>query len=342
MSKKEDEAKDTPVAQRIDILHLFDCIDGNYNGDPENSNSPRIDPETGQGITSDVCSKRMIRNYCSLIYPNDPRRSIFVEHNINLNRVLAEAHESVGNELTKDFSPNKKQVASAAAAMTKKFIDVRSFGAVMSTGPNCGQLVGPMQFTPSKTFDPVQVIDMSITRVAEARDESDSVENGKKSKKALITAKDYQEYEAKTAENKMRTMGRKAFVPYGLFRGHAFVSAYRAKQTGFTEGDLELVLDGLENGYEHARSASKGLMSNKCLLVFRHVGTAGDKEGREKQAMKGCSHAHRLFALLKVTKKADVEFPRKFEDYVVEFDHKGLPPGVILDPRSHINGMPIK
>jgi CRISPR-associated protein Csd2 len=306
-----------PIQNRYEFLFLFDCIDGNPNGDPDAANAPRIDPETLHGLVSDVAIKRRIRNYVQLARGNQMPYAVFVEHASNLNRPIARAHEETGG-LPEKKGATKGQVEAARQWMCANFFDVRTFGAVMQTGANAGQVRGPVQIAFARSVDPVLPLDLSVTRMAVADDD-----RGK-----LQTSKDYEEWEAAQPEDKLRTMGRKSLIPYGLFCGRGFVSAHLAQQTGFSDDDLALLWEAVRNMYEHDRSASKGLMTVHRLYVFEHTGTDGDAEQRRRQAMLGCAPAHELFALVDAKKKVDN--PRSFDDYEVTVRRDALPAGVTL------------
>lgn len=306
-----------PIQNRYEFLFLFDCIDGNPNGDPDAANAPRIDPETLHGLVSDVAIKRRIRNYVQLARGNEMPYAVFIEHASNLNRPIARAHEETGG-LPEKKAATKGQVEAARQWMCANFFDVRTFGAVMQTGANAGQVRGPVQIAFARSLDPVLPLDLSITRMAVADDD-----RGK-----LQTSKEYEEWEAAQPEDKMRTMGRKSLIPYGLFCGRGFISAHLAQQTGFSDDDLALLWEAVRNMYEHDRSASKGLMTVHRLYVFKHEGTDGDETQRQRQAMLGCAPAHELFALVETKKK--VESPRSFDDYEVTVRHDALPAGVTL------------
>jgi len=308
-----------PIQNRYEFLFLFDCENGNPNGDPDSGNAPRVDPETLKGLVSDVALKRRIRNYVQLARGNEMPNAIFVEHATNLNRRIAQAHEETGG-LPEKKKATRGKVQEAKSWLCDNFFDVRTFGAVMSTGPNAGQVRGPVQVAFAQSVDRVLPLDVSITRMAVA-------EEGK----GLVTSADYMKWEDEQPEDKLRTMGRKALIPYGLFVGKGFISAHLAQETGFSEGDLELLWEALLNMYEHDRSSSKGLMATRKLYIFKHVGTDSDPAQRTRQAMLGCAPAHRLFDLVDVEAKKSIEGPpRSFTDYDVTVHEDALPAGVEL------------
>ncbi len=311
------------IKNRYEFLLLFDCENGNPNGDPDSGNAPRIDPEDMRGLVSDVALKRRVRNYVQIAKGNRAPFAIFVEHATNLNRPIVKAHEETEGGFSGDSTKgaDKKKVELAREWMCKNFYDVRTFGAVMSTGPNAGQVRGPVQFSFAQSVDPILSLDVSITRMAVA----DTVKGAKSSE-------DYLKWEAEQPEDKLRTMGRKALIPYGLYVAKGFISAYLAQEDGgtcFSEGDLDLFWEALLKMYEHDRSASKGMMSvREPIFVFKHVGTDSDEQQREQQAMLGCAPAHKLFDLIEINRKDGVDAPRSFSDYTVCFNKNKLPNGV--------------
>jgi len=316
----------SPIAHRYEFLFLFDCENGNPNGDPDAGNAPRIDPEDMHGLVSDVALKRRIRNYVQIARGNQMPYAIFVEHATNLNTRIVRAHEETeGGFQAGKKGAGKDKVELARKWMCERFYDVRTFGAVMSTGPNAGQVRGPVQLAFARSIDPVLPLDVSITRMAVAED----VRGAKSSA-------DYTKWEAGQPEDKLRTMGRKALIPYGLYLAKGFVSAHLARArdeggTGFTDDDLELLWEAILNMFEHDRSASKGLMSVRPpIYVFKHVGTDSDHAQRARQAILGCAPAHKLFDLIEVHKKPGIESPRSFADYEVSVQKDGVPAGVEL------------
>lgn len=313
------------IANRYEFLFLFDCEHGNPNGDPDAGNAPRIDPEDMHGLVSDVALKRRVRNYVQLAKGNRAPYAIFVEHTTNLNRHIIRAHEETGGVPEK---ASKNKVEQARQWMCQNFYDVRTFGAVMSTGPNAGQVRGPVQFSFARSLDPVLPLDISITRVAVAKDV-----------KGAKTSADYQQWEDQQPEDELRNMGRKNLIPYGLYAAKGFISANLAQDTGFSEDDLSLFWEALANMYDHDRSASKGMMSCRGLYVFKHVGTDSDLSQRVRQARLGCAPAHRLLDYTRGpddTGQAIVEIhkletpPRSFKHYQVKLFPERLPAGVEL------------
>jgi len=306
------------IQNRYEFLLLFDCENGNPNGDPDAGNAPRIDPENMRGLVSDVALKRRVRNFVQVAKGNQMPYAVFVEHATNLNRPITMAHEQTEGGLdTSGKGANKKKVDLAREWMCKNFYDVRAFGAVMSTGPNAGQVRGPVQVAFAQSLDPVLPLDISITRMAVAED----VRGAKSSE-------DYKKWEEDQPEDRLRTMGRKSLIPYGLYVGKGFISAFLAEETKFSEDDLALFWEALLKMYEHDRSASKGVMSvREPIFVFQHVGTDSDENQRAQQAKLGCAPAHKLFDLIEVKKRPD-EPPRSFADYEVTAHVSKLPAGV--------------
>ncbi len=277
-----------PITTRYDFVYLFDCKDGNPNGDPDAANSPRIDPQDMHGLVSDVCLKRKIRNFALL-----KGQSIFVQQGSVLNESIQQAHTDLGHEVDgKKKTATRTQVALARTEMCKKFYDVRTFGAVMSTGANAGQVRGPVQLSFSRSIDPILPLDLSITRMAAT--------------------------EAKDADSPNQTMGRKNLIPYGLYRCHGFVSANLAQETGFTTADLDLFWEALAMMFDHDRSASRGTMAPQALLVFEHATPLGN------------APAHKLFERVKIAAKPGIAAARSFADYGLVIDDANLPTGIKL------------
>jgi CRISPR-associated protein Csd2 len=309
-----------PIKNRYEFLFLFDCENGNPNGDPDAANAPRIDPEDMHGLVSDVALKRRIRNYVQTAKGNERPNAIFIEHATNLNRPIALSHEEANGGYVLKPKPNKDKVYAARDWMCKNFYDVRTFGAVMSTGPNAGQVRGPVQFSFARSADPVLPMDISITRMAVTKPEE-----------VLKTSAAYAKWESDAPEEALRTMGRKQLIPYGLYIAKGFISAHLAQGTGFSEDDLKLFWEALLNMYEHDRSASKGMMSVRPpIYVFKHIGTDTDEKQRARQAILGCAPAHKLFELIEVRKKEGVEASRSFDNYVVTVLDDKIPAGVEL------------
>jgi CRISPR-associated protein Csd2 len=280
-----------PITARYDFVYLFDCKDGNPNGDPDAANAPRIDPQDMHGLVSDVCLKRKIRNYALL-----KGEKIFVQQGSVLNESIQQAHSDLGHDVDgKKKTATRPQVASARAGMCRKFYDVRTFGAVMSTGSNAGQVRGPVQISFSRSIDAILPLDLSITRMA-------------------VT-------EAKEADAPNQTMGRKNLIPYGLYRCHGFVSASLAQETGFTSADLDLLWESLAMMFEHDRSASRGTMAPQSLLVFAHATPLGN------------APAHKLFERVKVAAKSGVTAARSFAEYDLTFDGRPID-DVVLPGKS--------
>lgn len=317
------------IANRYEFLFLFDCENGNPNGDPDAGNAPRIDPEDMHGLVSDVAGKRRVRNFIQVLKGNTAPHAIFVEHATNMNRPIALAHEKANGSIPEKAT--KEKVKRAREWLCANFYDVRTFGAVMSTGANAGQVRGPVQFSFARSIDPVLPLDISITRMAVAEDV-----------KGAKNSADMQKWEDEQEEDKLRTMGRKQLIPYGLYAMKGFVSANLAEGTGFSDDDLALLWQALCSMYEQDRSASKGVMSCRGLYVFKHVGTDSNEEQRKQQAKLGCAPAHRLLdfstdrrevpeSIIDIRKKEGLAgSPRSFTDYAVTLHAERMPRGVEL------------
>ena len=281
------------IEKRYDFVFLFDVQDGNPNGDPDAGNLPRIDPQTGEGLVTDVCLKRKVRNFIQMTQ-NDEHPDIFIREKIILNDLIAEAHQQ---DEVKDKPKGREKTESARQYMCKRYYDIRTFGAVLTTGENAGQVRGPVQLTFSRSIDPIVTLEHTITRCAPAKE----VENP--------NPEDSEEEKAKKERGRM---GRKFTVPYGLYRCHGFISAHFAKQTGFSENDLELFWQALVNMFDHDHSAARGQMNARGLYVFEHSNNLGD------------TPADSLFKRIQVAKKDGVEVARSFDDYLVSVDDQNL------------------
>lgn len=300
-----------PLQNRCEFIFLFDCVNGNPNGDPDAANAPRIDPQDMRGLVSDVALKRRIRNYVSNAKGNRAPYGIFVEHGTNLNTKIALSFENTGGMPNAD-DPKRKatkdRTREAARWLASQCFDVRTFGAVLSTGPNAGQVRGPVQIGFARSVDPVLPLDISITRGAVAGGPENAASSAV-----------YEEWAGKQPEDQLRTMGRKTLIPYGLYVAKGFISAFLAEQWGFTEDDLKLLCEAILNMFEHDRSSSKGLMTvhPEAAFLFRHVGTDSNPEQRRQQARLGCAPAHQLFALVesRIRRKDAVSVPRSISDY---------------------------
>ncbi len=301
-------ANNKPVGKRYDFVVLFDVKDGNPNGDPDAGNLPRVDAETGHGLVTDVCLKRKIRNYVGLKNDNEAPYSIFIKEKAILNKTIEQAYTSLGINLEGDAADGKKrnkkgqgqgkEIEQAKQFLCQNFYDIRTFGAVLSTGPNAGQVRGPVQFTFGRSVDPVVSLEHSITRMA-------------------VTT----EADAEKQSGDNRTMGRKFTIPYGLYRAHGFVSAPFAEHTGFSEEDLELLWESVEKMFDHDRSAARGLMSTRKLIIFEHNSKMGD------------APVQHLFGAVKVKRNDQSKPPRGFEDYTVEITSDQIPQSVTLVER---------
>ena len=293
------------IKNRYEFVVLFDVENGNPNGDPDSGNMPRIDPESGLGLVTDVCLKRKIRNYVETVKEDAKGYKIYIKEDVPLNRSDREACESLGITETED-----KKVTEALKKLKKSdkdvdiklrdymcdnFYDIRTFGAVMTTfvkaSLNCGQVRGPVQLGFARSIDPIVSQEVTITRVA------------------ITTEKD--------AENKSTEMGRKNIVPYGLYRVEGYISANLARKvTGFSEEDIDLLWEAIINMFENDHSAARGKMAVRELIVFKHSKELGD-----------CP-AYKLFDAVEVRKKEEIEYPRKYQDYTVCVHEEVIPDSV--------------
>ncbi|MDK2991416.1 MAG: CRISPR-associated protein Csd2 [Clostridiales bacterium] len=304
-----------PINNRYEFMYFVECINGNPNGDPDAGNSPRIDPEDMCGLISDVAVKRRIRNYIQTARGNQPPFSIIIQQSTNVNKFIAKANEMVTNGAK---AGTKDKIDAAKQWLCQNYYDVRTFGGVLSTGANAGQVRGPVQLTFLRSIDPILPLDISITRMAVTQDV-----------KGAETYDDYEKWEKEQPEDKLRTMGRKQLIPYGLYEGRGFISANLADDTGFSEDDLSLLWEAILNMYEHDRSASKGQMSTIApVIIFRHVGTDSDESQRIRQSKLGCAPAHKLFELVNIKRKEGVSIARTYGDYSLTVDKSRLPKGV--------------
>ena len=283
------------IKNRYEFVVLFDVENGNPNGDPDAGNMPRIDPESGYGLVTDVCLKRKIRNYVEVVKEEEEGYQIYIKENVPLNRSDSKAFEylKIDEAKAKDLKKNDPEAdRKIRDFMCKNFFDIRTFGAVMTTfvkaSLNCGQVRGPVQLGFARSIDPIVSQEVTITRVA------------------ITTEKD--------AGNKSTEMGRKNIVPYGLYRVEGYISANLARKvTGFSEEDLELLWEAIINMFEHDHSAARGKMSVRELIVFKHSKEMGD-----------CP-AYKLFEAVEVKKKDEVIYPRKYKDYEVAIHEDQIP-----------------
>lgn len=295
-----------PVTRRYDFVLLFDVADGNPNGDPDAGNAPRMDPETGHGLVSDVCLKRKIRNYVSLAKTDaktgtpEQGYGVYVEERAVLNQKHKEAYVANKLDLAAKGAKRQENIDVARLWMCQTFFDIRMFGAVMSTDVNAGQVRGPVQITFGRSVDPIVALEQSITRMA-------------------VTT----EKEAEKQAGGNRTMGRKEIVPYGLYRAHGFVSPHLAAQTGFNAADLALLWAALTNMFEVDRSAARGQMATRELVIFEHESALGNAQ------------AHRLFERVQVERLDPTRPARSYADYRVFVRTDDLPNGVAVHRHLH-------
>ena len=281
-------------SKRHEFVLLFDVKDGNPNGDPDAGNMPRVDPETMQGLVTDVALKRKVRDYVTLVKQNAPGYKIFIQSESSLNALIEQEAEALGAEKN-----NKRANKDLQKKMLEQYYDIRMFGAVLSTGDyNAGQVRGPVQLTFARSFDPVLPLELTITRQARTTDER--------------------------MESGQTEMGKKPLVPYGLYRAHGFFNPFLAEAAGISPDDLGLFWDALANMFDFDRSAARGEMSVRGLIVFTH------------ENPKGNAPAHKLFGLVKVAKKAGVESPRSYEDYEMELTEppRSVSMTLLVDPRE--------
>jgi CRISPR-associated protein Csd2 len=299
------------INNRYEFVYFFDVENGNPNGDPDAGNLPRIDPETNHGIVTDVCLKRKVRNYFQI--QGKDGYDIWIKQRIPLNPLIAEAckannlpdYKKKGEGWEKDKAKKRPQneIEILQNWLCKKYFDIRAFGAVMSTGPNAGQIQGPVQLTFSRSIEPIVPLEPTITRVTDV---------------------DKEEGE----------MGRKPYIAYGLYRAEGYISANLAQKTGFSEDDLALFWEALINMFEHDHSAARGKMCARKLIIFKHFGTNGTEEEKKKQAMLGNAQAHKLFELITAKRSGDTSKPaRAFSDYVINVNKPGLPKGITLEEK---------
>jgi len=285
------------IANRYEFVLLFDVTNGNPNGDPDAGNLPRLDPETNQGLVTDVCLKRKVRNYVALEKEEDAGYAIYMQEKSVLNNQHKKAYDALDIKPEPKKLPKEVEKARALTEwMCRNFFDVRTFGAVMTTEVNSGQVRGPVQMAFASSIDPVVPMEVSITRMA------------------VTNERDLE---------KERTMGRKHIIPYGLYRAHGYISAKLAERTGFSNDDLELLWRALVNMFEHDRSAARGEMSARKLIVFKHDHPMGN------------APAHRLFDSVKVQRvEGEEDTPaRHYSDYRVSIDAEALPAGVSVDEK---------
>lgn len=281
------------IRNRYEFVILFDVENGNPNGDPDAGNMPRIDPETGYGIVTDVCIKRKIRNYVEIVKNDKPGFCIYVKEG----EILNNQHEKAYKALDEKVRTNKdKPLTEATEWMCKNFYDIRAFGAVMTTEVNCGQVRGPVQLGFARSIDEIVQQEVTITRMAVTK--------------------------ASDKANKETEIGRKHIIPYALYKMEGYISAaFAGKTTGFNEEDLELLWEAIENMFEHDRSAARGKMALRKLVIFKH------------DTMLGNAPAHKLFESVKVARKDMSRPARSYEDYSVVVNKDVIPEGVTLIER---------
>jgi CRISPR-associated protein Csd2 len=279
---------------RYDFVFLFDVKDANPNGDPDAGNLPRVDPETGHGLVTDVCLKRKVRNYVTQVKNNESPHRIYFTDGAVLNQLHEEAYESIGEKSEKNKLPKDlKKAKEVTGFMCQNFFDIRTFGAVMSMEVNCGQVRGPVQMAFARSVEPVVTLEHAITR------------------SSVTNVRDLE---------KERTMGRKFTIPYGLYRAHGFINPFLAEQTGFSDDDLDLFWEALERAFLLDASAARpaGSMAVRGLIVFEHDSQLGQ------------APSHRLFEAVQVSRTNGADVPREFSDYEVVIDQSAVPDGVTV------------
>ncbi len=277
---------------RYDFVLVFDAKDANPNGDPDAGNLPRVDPETGHGLVTDVCLKRKIRNYVALTRSDSQGHGIYFSDGAILNRLHEQAWKHIGEKPSKDLPKDVEKARALTQFMCDNFYDIRTFGAVMGTSVNCGQVRGPVQMSFARSIEPVVASEHAITRNS-------------------VTSE-------KEAKNKSRTMGRKFTIPYGLYRAHGFVNPFLAAQTGFSDEDLGLLWESLVGAFQFDQSAARpaGSMAVRRLVIFEHASQLGS------------APSHELLDRVKIERRAGCEIPRSFGDFELEIDDANLPESV--------------
>jgi CRISPR-associated protein Csd2 len=291
------------VTRRHDFVLLFDVTDGNPNGDPDAGNLPRVDPETMQGLVTDVAIKRKVRDWVDLARGDQGRFKIYIQSGSEALNTIHERAYTAKQLTSTGAKQAREDVDKARGWMCENFYDIRMFGAVMTTGVNCGQVRGPVQVTFARSIDPIVPLDLSITRVA--------VTDPKDAKVVISDG-------GEGTGGKQTEMGRKALVPYGLYRAHGFFNPHFGEQTGVTEEDLSLFWQALQQMWDLDHSSSRGLMACQGLYVFTHESSLGN------------APAHRLFERVQISRHSDVVAPRSFSDYDVVVNSTDLPHGVSL------------
>ncbi len=284
---------------RYDFIFIFDVKDANPNGDPDAGNLPRIDPETGHGLVTDVCIKRKIRNYIGLKYDNKPPKEIYVKEGEILNRTNKRAYEHVKLEPSNKLPKDIKKARELTLFMCSNFFDIRTFGAVMSHEVNCGQVRGPVQISFARSIEPIVTLEHALTICA-----------ARKENKPII--------------EQVGIQGRKFTVPYAVYSAYGFINPFLAEKTGFNEDDLELLWESLENAFQFDQSAARpaGSMTSRKLIIFKHENSLGSES------------SHRLFDLVKIERTNGSEMPaRNFIDYNISVNNEGVPVGVELIER---------
>lgn len=290
-------SSEQPIQHRYDFVYFFDVADGNPNGDPDAGNLPRMDPETGQGLVTDVCLKRKIRNFVAVAHEEKPPFEIYVKEKAVLNLQHEKAYQALKLKSEKQKMPKDQEKARQLTRwMCQNFFDIRTFGAVMSTEVNCGQVRGPLQFGMARSIDPVVSQDFAVTRCA------------------VTNERDLE---------KERTIGRKFAVPYGLYRVNGYINPMLAAQTSFSEADLELLKQALNQMFELDRSAARGNMAPRACIAFKHENKLGNARADQLFELVTCERTDEV--------KADGRAPRSFADYEFTVDEDNMPEGVTVE-----------
>lgn len=320
------------ISNRYEGLLIFDCENGNPNGDPDGGNLPRVNPTNGNGWVTDVCQKRFIRDHVFNYYNHNGRNGIHIAKQSDLNVNIAKAYEETGGmpERTKkdEWAHNPDKAEKATRYLCDHFFDIRAFGGVLNTGPRANSITGPIQMSFAESYDPIDQLDISITRCAKSEIEKEELKEFGNPKSSA----DYEKIQNLRGPNKNQTMGRKQLIPYGLYCSKFFVNPFLAQKTGFNEDDLSVFFKSLQEMFDNNRSATRGYMTTRKLIVFKHVGVNFSNEDENRsERMLGCAPSHVLLengSVVTVSKKDYVEIPSCYADYDIVIDEDKVPNGV--------------
>lgn len=326
------------IKNRIEGLLVFDCENGNPNGDPDGGNLPRLNPLTSHGWVTDVCLKRRIRDHVGNFYNGNGKNNIHVANQTDLNVNIFKAYEETGGLPQNDKKGKKEELekwdrfraSEATEWLCQHFFDIRAFGAVLNTGPKSKNVMGPVQLTMAESIDPIFPMDIGITRVARAG----LTDKEEKQKLNPQSSEECKAIADARGPNENQTMGRKQLIPYGLFVGKFFINPFLAEKTGFDEDDLKVLFDSMLQMFDINRSASKGYMTTRKLIIFKHIGTNAGTSGYEQECMLGCAPSHELLELgniVSIDKKNNIEQPSKFKDYSITINKDAIPSGVEIN-----------